>query len=131
MVRTKMSGSLRAWKTRSAEACNVAFPVIFTVGSFFVRGRGLMPRIGVEGCRWPASARGLALADVGSPLPGELGGSQDRLNDAVIPRAAAQVARDRLDGFLTCGRSVFRQERGDGGQEAGCTESALQAVALL
>lgn len=63
-------------------------------------------------------------------FPGQLGRPQDRLDDAVVTGATAEVPGHRLDRLLAGRIRVVRQERGDGGEEPGGTEAALQPVTL-
>src|SRR5438067_3693527 len=61
----------------------------------------------------------------------EPSGELDRVDDARIARAAAEVAADRLADLLLAevGARVLGQEREDRHQETGRAESALESVA--
>src|SRR5215218_547402 len=71
----------------------------------------------------PGSSRPVVLQD--------LGGAEDRGDDVLVAGAAAEVAPDGLAGLLLGGVGVVAQVGGDGGDEPGGAEAALQAVAVL
>ena len=101
----------------------------------------------------PATSRGSSRRTIGSPIvrvvtaarpcppgtplgfPGplrqDLGGAEDRGDDVLVAGAAAEVAPDGLAGLLLGGVGVVAQVGGDGGDEPGGAEAALQAVAVL
>ena len=61
---------------------------------------------------------------------GRVGGRPHRPQDALVPRAAAQVRRDNLADLLVRRRRSLPQERGNQHQETGRAEPALQAVVV-
>jgi hypothetical protein len=86
--------------------------------------------------RGPAVAVGRTeidrLVDLGTvcAVSADLGGAADGRDDVLVPRAAAQVARDRLAGLLGGGVGVVLEVGGDRRDEPGGAEPALQGVAL-
>ena len=79
-------------------------------------------------------AKALVVDAIGSPpsVGGRHGrGSSDRLHDVLVPRAAAQVPRNRHTDLLLRGRLVRLEEFVRGEDDAGSAVAELEAMVLL
>ena len=72
----------------------------------------------------------MAVDQLHERLTTDLGGPADGLDDVLVARAPAQVARDRLAGLLGRRVRVVLEVGRDRGDEPRCAEAALQPVAL-
>ncbi len=131
---TATSSAYRPWPRRNRWSSTrwTGWPISLVVIRPPARSRRCRPRgPRASSCArlGTAAGRGGRAAPVSKPRC-ELGGPLDRLDDVLVARAAAQVARDHVAGLLVRGAGVVLQPGVDGGQEARRAEAALEPVAL-